>query len=159
MVPAKVLRGFEIFQGLSDEQIKEIAALAKEEEFEEGAVIFQEDTEAENLYILEEGRVALRFRLIVRPLSKETTVDTVRRGEAFGWSALVKPHRLTASAICAERAKAVVIRGKELRELFEKNHHVGYIVMTNIAEIIATRLRDVRLQLIREMGQSILYGW
>lgn len=159
MVPYRLLQGFEVFNGLTDDELKLVANMGREEAFDEEALIFAEDTQAETFYCVLEGRVALRFRLLTRPMTKETTIDTVRKGEVFGWSALVRPHRLTASAICAEKARCITFSGKELQQLFQENCHIGYVVLENLAEVIATRLRDVRLQLIREVGQSIIHGW
>jgi len=159
MVPYRLLQGFELFDGLNEDELKTLATLGHEENFDEGEVIFQEGTEARRVYLLLEGRVALRFRLPLKPPSRETTIDMVSKGGAFGWSALVKPHRLTATAICSEPTKCLAFEGEALKGLFQENNHVGYVMMEHLAAIIASRLRDVRLQLIREIGQSLMYGW
>jgi CRP-like cAMP-binding protein len=159
MVPYRLLQGFDLFENLNEDELKAVADLAHEENFEEGEVIFQEGTEARRVYLLLEGRVALRFRLPLKPPSRETTIDTMSKGEAFGWSALVRPHRLTATAICSEPAKCVAFEREDLQRLFEENNHIGYVIMVQLSAVIASRLRDVRLQLIRETGQSLMYGW
>jgi CRP-like cAMP-binding protein len=97
--------------------------------------------------------------LPLKPVTRETTIDMLGKGEAFGWSALVAPHRLTATAICAQQVKCLVFSRTDLEEFFKQNTHIGYVVMANLAKVIANRLRDVRLQLIREMGQSLMHGW
>jgi CRP-like cAMP-binding protein len=159
MVPYRLLQGFDLFENLNEDELKAVADLAHEENFEEGEVIFQEGTEARRVYLLLEGRVALRFRLPLKPPSRETTIDTMSKGEAFGWSALVRPHRLTATAICSEPAKCLAFEREDLQRLFEENNHIGYVIMVQLSAVIASRLRDVRLQLIRETGQSLMYGW
>jgi CRP-like cAMP-binding protein len=159
MVPYRLLQGFELFEGLNEDELKAVAALGHEESFDEGEMIFQEGTEARRMYLVLEGRVALRFRLPLKPPSRETTIDAMGKGEAFGWSAMVRPHRLTATAICSEPAKCLVFEREDLRQLFQENNRIGYLVMEHLAAIIASRLRDVRLQLIRETGQSLMYGW
>ena len=159
MIPYRLLQGFDLFEGLNEDELKAIATLGHEENFDEGEVIFQEGTEAKRVYLLVEGRVALRFRLPVKPPSRETTIETMGKGEAFGWSALVKPHRLTATAICSEPTKCLTFEGADLQQLFQENCHIGYVVIEHVAAVIASRLRDVRMQLIREIGQSLMYGW
>ena len=159
MVPYRLLQDFDLFENLDEDELKVVADLAHEENFEEGEVIFQEGTEARRVYLLLEGRVALRFRLPLKPPSRETTIDTMSKGEAFGWSALVRPHRLTATAICSEPAKCLAFEREDLQRLFEENNHIGYVIMVQLSAVIASRLRDVRLQLIRETGQSLMYGW
>jgi CRP/FNR family cyclic AMP-dependent transcriptional regulator len=159
MIPYRLLQGFSLFEGLSEDELKIIADQGREEDYDEGEVIFEERTEARHVFLLAEGRVALRFRLPLKPLTRETTIDTVSKGEVFAWSALVKPHRLTATAICSERAKCLVFEGEDLHRIFQENNHIGYVVIENLAAVIAGRLRDVRLQLIREIGQSLMHGW
>jgi CRP-like cAMP-binding protein len=159
MIPYRLLQGFELFEGLNEDELKAVATLGHEENFDEGEVIFQEGTEARRVYLLSEGRVALRFRLPLKPPTRETTMETVGKGETFGWSALVRPHRLTATAICSEPTKCLVFEREDLQRLFQENNHIGYLVVEHVAAIIASRLRDVRLQLIRETGQSLMYGW
>jgi CRP-like cAMP-binding protein len=159
MIPYRLLQGFDLFNGLDEDELKAVAALGREETFNEEDVIFQEGTEAKRVYLLAEGRVAIRFQLPLKPLTRETTIDTVSKGEAFGWSALVRPHRLTASAICSDQARCLTFERADLEQLFHDNNHIGYVIMENLGAVIAGRLRDVRLQLIREMGQSLMHGW
>src|SRR3989304_3681046 len=136
MVPYRLLQGFELFEGLNEEELRAVAALGHEENFDEGEVIFQEGTEARRVYLLLEGRVALRFRLPLKPPSRETTIDMVSKGGAFGWAALVKPHRLTATAICSEPIKCVAFEREDLRRLFQENNHIGYTVMEHLTAVI-----------------------
>jgi CRP-like cAMP-binding protein len=159
MVPYRLLQGFDLFEGLNEDELKAIAALGHEENFDEGEVIFQEGAEARRVYLLLEGRVALRFRLPLKPPSRETTIDTVTRGGTFAWSALVRPHRLTATAICSEPSKCLAFEREDLQKLFQGNNQIGYVVMEHLTAVIASRLRDVRLQLIRELGLSLMHGW
>jgi CRP/FNR family cyclic AMP-dependent transcriptional regulator len=159
MVPYRLLQGFDLFEGLNEDGLKAIAALGHEENFDEGEVIFQEGAEARRVYLLLEGRVTLRFRLPLKPPSRETTIDTISKGEAFGWSALVRPHRLTATAICSEPSRCLTFEREDLQRLFQESNAIGYVVMEHLTAVIASRLRDVRLQLIRELGLSLMHGW
>lgn len=159
MTRYQILQGFKLFEGLKEDELKAIAELAHEENFEVDEVIFEEGKEAQRVYLVLEGGVALRFRLPARPLTRETTIDTMGKGEAFGWSTLVSPHRLTATAICTEPTKCLAFRRADLHQLFQENNHIGYVVMEHLATLVARRLRNVRLQLIREVGQSLIWGW
>lgn len=149
MITIQVLRKFPLFKGLTDDELGRIAALCQEEVYEAGAIIFEEGDAAEYLYIVEEGEVALEMELELRPYAspKQTTIEVVTKGEAFGWSALVEPHILTLSARCLERAKVIAIKGTDLLNLFDSEPHIGHRVMRRVTQIVASRLRDTRQKL------------
>ncbi|MCL4458402.1 MAG: cyclic nucleotide-binding domain-containing protein [Chloroflexi bacterium] len=149
MVSKEILRKTDVFVGLTDEQLESVAAIAQEEVYEPGAIIFSEHDIAKNLYIVEDGRVAVQI-----PVDKHrrATIHTVTNGLTFGWSALVEPYRFTASARCVEPSRVITIDGAELGKLFEGDCRMGFIVMSRIAMIISGRLRDTMLQLISLQG-------
>jgi CRP-like cAMP-binding protein len=91
-------RSCELFTGLSDEELQEIAAIASEGAYEEGDLIIAEDELAQRLFILSAGRVQVHVRLRseVEP-GGEMTIEEVEPGSIFGWSSMVKQRRFTAS--------------------------------------------------------------
>jgi hypothetical protein len=68
-------------------------------------------------------------------------------------------HPLTATAICSEASRCLTFEREDLQRLFQENNSIGYVVMEHLTAVIASRLRDVRLQLIRELGLSLMHGW
>ena len=63
----------------------------------------------------------------------------------FGWSSLVAPHKYRLSAYCATKSCQVIqIKREKLIELFKRDSKTGYLVMSNLVEIIGRRFR--RLQ-------------
>ena len=142
----QILSKFPIFEGLTDDELERIAALCREEVYEAGATIFEEGDAADYLYLVEEGEVSLGMELELRPYAspKQTTIEVATKGEAFGWSALVKPHIRTLSAKCLERAKVIAIKGSDLLDLFDSEPHIGHRVMGRVAQIVASRLKDTR---------------
>lgn len=150
MISLDLLRQASLFEGLSDDQLARIARVAREETFEPGTFIFKENEEARDLYVVLEGRVAI---LIDIGGGRQTIVDTVTRGETFGWSAMVPPHILTASAKTVERTRVLAMAGKELHNFCLEDCRMCYTIMENLARTISARLKDTRLQLI-----SLLHG-
>ena len=63
MVSIEALRGCELFGELNDAELGEMAALCREESYPAGATIFTEAEMAEDIYILQEGRVILQIQL------------------------------------------------------------------------------------------------
>ena len=154
MVSIEALRGCELFGELNDAELGEMAALCREESYPAGATIFTEAEMAEDIYILQEGRVILQIQLhSMTQVSGDVTIEEVEPGHILGWSALVKQRRLTASAQCLEDVRVVTMKGQALNELFEKNAHIGFVVMKRLADVISSRLRITRERLA-ERGQT-----
>ena len=149
----EALRDCELFGELNDAELDEIAALAREESHPAGAIIFTEAEAADDFYILQEGRVALQIQLrSMAQISGDVTIEVVEPGRIFGWSALVKQHRLTATARCLEDVRVVTVKGQALNQLCESNAHIGFVVMKRLADVISSRLRLTRDRLA-EQGQ------
>jgi CRP/FNR family cyclic AMP-dependent transcriptional regulator len=145
MISVDTLRCCELFPGLSDAELAQIAAIAHEAAYVPGDQICAEREVANRLFILQKGRVQLQIRL--RPGLEpggEATIEVVEPGRIFGWSSLVKQRRFTASARAPESVTVVVIEGDELDALFDRDAHIGFVVMKQLAEVIASRLHHTR---------------
>jgi signal transduction histidine kinase len=149
MITIQALSKFPIFEGLTNDELEKIAALCREEVYEAGAIIHEEGSAAEYLYIVQDGKVTLEMELELQPYAspRRTTIEVVTKGEAFGWSALVEPHTRTLSAECMERTRLIVLKGSNLLDLFDSEPHIGYRITRGIAEMVASRLRDTRQKL------------
>ena len=141
MKPA-ALTHCEILKGLSPEERNLFFPLAETESFKTGALIFLQDTLATKVYILDQGSIALKT---VLPAGLEITFEIgKKRGTPFGWSALVKPCRLTATAVCLENTRVISFKGKSLINLFQQNPLLGYKVFRNLCALVARRLLRTR---------------
>ncbi len=140
----ETLRRCEYFRELTDYDLKLIEKTCHREEYDEGEILYYEGDEAKNLRIVEKGKVSIR---IEEGLTKPLTVCIVSDGGAFGWSALVKPHRFTAGAKCLEKTSIIVISGAEMLRMCRADTRLGEIVMENLAYLISTRLRHARQQI------------
>lgn len=149
MVSTQALKRARLLEGLSDNELEKIASLSREEKYRAGAIIFEEGDPARNLYIVEEGKIALETKLDLGPYAapRPTTIEVLTPGEAFGWSALVEPHILTSSARCLKTAKVIAIEGVSLRHLLDSDARIGQKVMARLTSIVASRLRETREKL------------
>jgi hypothetical protein len=134
-----------IFRGMKSEQKEKVMALGVKETIPSDTVIFSEGDDALKLYIVEKGRVAIKALL---QGGKWAPVCAVSPGEIFGWSCLVPPYRFTASATSLEETVAMSFEASQLRELFTREPGIGYSMMQNVAELITSRLKNVRLELL-----------
>ena len=150
MIDKELLRDSELFGTLSEEQLEEVAGFSTLKAFEANEFVFHEQDPAEHLYFVAEGRVAI---LIDVGLAKKTNVFTVAKGDSFGWSAVVPPYILTASAKAAEASQVVLIDAVRLRELLEKDHELALGVFRKVTGMVSRRVKDTRLQLV-----NLLHG-
>ena len=150
MITTDSLSRFDLFKGLSESLLAEIAALSEEVSVKQGEFIFREGEKADKLHFLLNGSVALRVKLTSRPES--VTVSFVSMPyQSFGWSGSVAPNHYTSSAECDEDSNLLIIPAVPFMKLLEANPESGFKVMQRIAETIADRLRNSRQALIKTM--------
>ena len=158
MVSVEMLKGFQLFEGLDENELGQIVNLCNERSYEEGSIIFTAGilgpaSPAAEIYLLREGEVDIQVELVVYDLEARITVYTVRKGETFAWSALVPPHKLTASARCRKKSEVITMNGKELMDVLEKNNHIGYVIMSNLSRVVSSRLAAT-MAVLRNQIQS-----
>lgn len=154
MIAIETLKASEVFSELLDEELQTILPLCREEHYDKGEYIYSKGHQADTFYLLREGSVQLEYEICPQPDACQYTAILVDKpGDVIGWSALVKPRRLTASAHCLSNVEIVAIDGKAMNELMEQDSHVGFVVMKGLAGMINNRLKEAKgLQIPRIMG-------
>jgi len=148
MLTIDQLRRCELFSELEDDELALIVPLCHEERYSVGDTIIEADEPALRLFILQEGRVQLRIRLRSGvELSGDVTLEDLEPGQIFGWSSLVRQERFTATGQVTEPAIVLSIDAHDLNALFAQHTHIGFIVMKQLANVIASRLRHTRTEL------------
>jgi CRP-like cAMP-binding protein len=145
MVPVEEVKRFSIFGGLNDRELEEVAKLGSVEKRGAGSRIIAEGTNAGALYLLKEGRVAVRMS---SRDGNEVLIDELDSGNVFGWSAVLDDQMFKAAIWALEDSTIIVLDGDKLRYLFEANNHIGYRVARQIAGITADRLEKLRARLV-----------
>lgn len=140
MINLDFLEKVSVFKGLDKDQLTVVLECCSEKGFFHGDKLFDEGEDATHLWLVVDGRVDLRFELPGQSTSVKNTIATISKTKTFGWSSLVVPNEYALSAYCATRRCAVIKVGKEcLFNLFEKNARLGYVIMSNLSEIIGKR--------------------
>jgi toluene monooxygenase system ferredoxin subunit len=130
----------ELFSGIAEKTLGEISALAKREEFPRGGTLYNVGDPADDFFVLESGRVEF---LIGRGERTSPAGFMLRRGEVFGWAALLDSHpRRIASARCEERSAVLRIDGKQTLEALAADPASGYLVMKRLSALIARYLAE-----------------
>ncbi len=150
MTPKQALRECQVFQRLTDDQLEKISTLCSREVYEAGATIFKAGSMAERLFVVVEGKVALQMEVPTEHLRKRITVDTIRKGDLFGWSGIVEPYIYTLSAVCLQTATLLSIDAQKLSSLLKEDCPIAYEVFQGLNHIISSRLHDTRQLLVTE---------
>lgn len=139
------------FENLEDTYLKLITGCAANVKFDAGQFIYRHGEEANEFYILREGKVALE----VCPPGKElVTVQTVNEGEILGWEWLEDPFRWHFDAQATEMTRAIVLDGKCLRGKCEKDTNLGYELLKRLLPVIGRTMEATRLQLVDVYGKE-----
>lgn len=138
LAPPNVLAASELFAGLPAATLARLSELGRSESFDEGATLYTVGDPADNLYILESGRVEF---LLGRDDRTSPAGFVLRKGEVFGWAALLdgQPKRI-ARATCLEKSSLIRMHGKEVLRVLESDPAAGYVVMRRLAELVARYL-------------------
>jgi len=128
----------ELFAGISARTLDAILALAKQEKFSAGSALYDFGDPADEFYVLESGRVEF---LIGRSERLSPAGFMLRKGEVFGWAALLdnQPVRI-ARATCLEESQVLRINGKRALQVLEGDPASGYVVMRRLSSLIARYL-------------------
>jgi CRP-like cAMP-binding protein len=135
-----VLGQARFFCGLAPQQLARVAGLARVERYPADTRIYTLGDPADDFYVLAEGMV--RFTLGVG--RRETSAgEIIRRGEVFGWAALVETtQRRIATAYCLTPCAVIALSGAGLVALMEEDHSLGYALMKQLSCLLTSELKS-----------------
>jgi CRP-like cAMP-binding protein len=165
MTSQNPLSGFKFFENVQPETLDILGSKGEIVNFEADDVIFRLNDPANHLYGLIEGEVNLNLVYTDKVLKTEVefeeaiqariveeeksiVVDTVLPGQVFGWASVVGEARRTVTARCSEACRLIALPAAELRNMFEADNTLGYVLMTKMSNIISRRLKKRTEKLI-----------
>lgn len=148
----------EIFQGLSDADIRRLSTIARTHSLRAGEYLFLLGDSAESLCVVRSGRIELCFPINVGGIVKDIAVETLGPGKTLGWSALVRPFRFTLSARAAEAAQLIAFTRHDLLAAFDTNPAIARVLLGGIAELVADRLSMFQALWARELQRTLEAG-
>lgn len=142
---ARVISEHPFCKGLEPHYLDLLTGCASNAAFDKGHHLFREGGEANQFYLIREGKVSLE---VFAPQRPSHAVETVEAGEVLGWSWLVPAYRWRFGARAVEPVRAVVVNGKCLRAKCEKDTYLGYELLRRTVEIMGRRLEATRFRLV-----------
>jgi len=139
----KLIRGVELFGGLSEPEWDEIAGICQERQFKKGELLAVEGESGDDLFIVMEGTVEV---LVENEEADPRVVINLGTGQIIGEMSLVDRGPRSASVRAINSPTIVqVIRHDDFHELCKRNNHIGYVVMHNMAADLSFKLRHRHL--------------
>jgi toluene monooxygenase system ferredoxin subunit len=138
VLQSSALKVCELFKGIADTTVARLDALAVREQHDSLATLYDLGDPADDLYILESGRVEF---VIGREDRTSLAGFMLRKGEVFGWAALLEDHpRRIAKATCMEPSTLLRLNGKAALEVLGAEPASGFVVMRQLSALITKHL-------------------
>lgn len=166
-----LFKKFALFAELDDEELTEIAAVAKTRRYARDDVVIHEDERGDVFCLIQHGRVKITM---TSPEGKELILSTLGPGEFFGEMALLDDNPRSASVIATEKLEVLTIWRSDFVQLLDENFSITRKLLAEMSkrlrdassriESLATmdvygRLARYLLELARDQGREVQQGY
>ncbi len=136
----KLLRESALFSGLSDGELEAVVSTCVERSFDAGSIIIRQGDTGDEIFIIQEGQVEI---VVMGP--KPEILVVLGKGQILGEMSLLDFGYRSATARAAASTQVQVIKEADFTALCERDHHIGYVVMRNLAADLSFKLRHRNL--------------
>lgn len=144
----EALKETRFFKGLDDGELAQLASICHERSYAAGEICQAEGQTSNSVQVIVKGRLGAILCLPnVTYCSNEIILETLNKGDLFGWSALIKATPWSTLRVLDE-ADVLHIEADDFANLCESNNHMGYVLMKNLSILIASRLRKNRMSIL-----------
>ncbi|MBI4665466.1 MAG: cyclic nucleotide-binding domain-containing protein [Nitrospinae bacterium] len=144
-----ILTQSQFLQGLKKEHLELLTGCASNVRFNAGDYIFREGEEANQFFLIRQGRVSLELN---SPNKGPIIIQTLSEGDIAGWSWLIPPYRWMFDGRAMELTRAIALDGKCLRTKCEADHDLGYELFKRFSHILWDSLHAANIQLLDLYG-------
>jgi CRP-like cAMP-binding protein len=148
------LKSIPEFGRLRDEDVDRVAKIARVGEVKANETVDVQGQPASKFYILVSGRLGVVLDLDLGVSRKSYMVTSVGPGQIFAWSGLVGNPNYTAGSRAMTSSTYLEFEVGKLNQAFEEDPRLGFVMMTMVAETVASRLRAMQLQLVQQYALS-----
>ena len=140
MIDVNFLSSMDLFSGVQQELLEPIVQKSSVQSLQRGDMLFSEGDEANDLYIVLEGRVAIANRSFD---GRESVVALMESGDLFGEMPLFRPDGRSADARVLENSSVVVIPYVPVKSLYQEHPEMLWKIVDMLAERL--KVMDVAL--------------
>jgi len=139
MLQPDQLAALSLFGALPGQELVALSRLLEERIYEANAVVVEEGTPGRELYVIEEGSVAVSKRTAD---GRVVELGKLGAGDCFGEMALVGIMRRTATVRAQSRLTLLVLSYASIAELAKERPHSFTLMVMNLARELCRRLRQ-----------------
>ena len=144
------LKQVSLFAGLTDEEARELMAMARRRTFRNGEVIFHRDDPGQVLYVIKEGKVKI---CLISPDGQEIVLSVFGKGDCFGEFAVLDGLSRSADAVAIEKVECYTLQRSDFHSAILKNPKIAIQVL----EVLTKRLRSID-QMVEDLIFLDVYG-
>ncbi len=139
---SNLLKRVQLFANLELDELEQLAAIAHEQKITPSEIVISQNTTGKEMYIVAKGAV----EVYIQGLDDARSLVVLGKGQVIGEMALIdQGYRSASVRTTREGATLYLIESDDFYSLCEKNNHIGFIVMRNLAIDIAFKLRHRNL--------------
>ena len=147
--PESGLTSHPFLDGLTPRHLSIIGECASRVNFKAGQLLFREQEEAAQFYLINHGQVAVE---IFRSRRGPVTIQTLGEGQALGWLWFDKPYHWHYDARAVQLTRATALDVKSLMHICEQDHELGYALMKRYGHMLAVQFRVITMQMADMYG-------
>lgn len=141
----EILKTIRFFNGLSEEELGLVAEICQNGTYAPGELCQKEGVPDCRISLIVTGQAGVEFHLNnVAFGNKEIVLYTLKEGDVFGWTSLINTAPWS-SLRALEPIEVLYIDSEEFLRLCDTNTHIGYVLMKNLASLIASRFKRQRM--------------
>ncbi|HYP47036.1 MAG TPA: Crp/Fnr family transcriptional regulator [Thermoleophilaceae bacterium] len=144
---ADLLARTEVFSGLEERELREVAQVAVPRTWERGEIIFREGDEGNTCYLIREGAVILTRDHQDRTIS----LAELRAGSMFGELAMFRHEVRSATAEAVEATTAVALLAPDVERLVRTNPDISLKLLAALSE----RVQRTNERLLQQSFQTV----
>lgn len=141
------IKAIHLFQGIADPGLERIAALCKKQSLEVKESYLEDYKSDKIVHLILEGKIVAVVHIPNLTVKNEIVMDVLRDGDVYGWPFLLKSTPMLNLRVL-EPTKLLNLNAQDLLDLCEADHHIGYFVMRNLSNLIASKLRRQRILML-----------
>jgi CRP/FNR family cyclic AMP-dependent transcriptional regulator len=145
---AVLLARTEVFGGLEQRELGEVAQVAVPRRWERGEVIFMEGDEGDTTYLLMSGAILLTCE---HQDGRVVAIAELRAGDMFGELAMFRGETRSATAEAIEPTEAVALLAPDVQRLIRLNPDIA----SKLLKALAERVSRTTERLLRQSFQTV----
>jgi CRP/FNR family transcriptional regulator, cyclic AMP receptor protein len=145
MLDLDAIRGLDMFQNLSNEDLGRIFSTAQQAGYPAGAVIVREGASGGMLHIILEGRVEVRKKAAG---GEERPLAALGPGAVFGEMSLFDGFPYSASVVATEETRTLSMFRNDFMAMAESAPALAFRITVNLLTILSHKLRKTNENLV-----------